>query len=54
MNLTPAADLLATNPLVLLSLLLAVGSMIGAITIGRFALGPAAVLFLALALSAYD
>ena len=54
MNLTPVADLLAANPLVLLSVLLAVGSMIGAITVGRFALGPAAVLFLALALSAYD
>ena len=52
--LTSAADLLAANPLVLLSLLLAVGSMIGAITLGRFSLGPAAVLFLALALSAAD
>ena len=51
---TRAADLLAGNPLVLLSLLLAVGSIIGAIVIGRFSLGPAAVLFLALALSAYD
>ena len=54
MNLTPVADLLAANPLVLLSVLLAVGSMFGAITFGRFSLGPAAVLFLALALSAYD
>jgi putative transport protein len=51
---TSVADLLADNPLVLLSILLAVGSMIGAITVGRFSLGPAAVLFLALALSAYD
>ena len=51
---TRAADLLAGNPLVLLSLLLAVGSIFGAIVIGRFSLGPAAVLFLALALSAYD
>ncbi len=49
-----AADLVAANPLLLLSLLLAVGSMIGAIVIGRFSFGPAAVLFLALALSAYD
>ncbi|MCA0330696.1 MAG: hypothetical protein LCI03_12445 [Actinobacteria bacterium] len=48
------ADLLADNPLVLLCLLLAVGSAIGAITYKRFALGPAAVLFLALALSAWD
>jgi putative transport protein len=50
----PIVDTLADNPLLLLSLLLAFGSMLGAITIGRFALGPAAVLFLALALSAYD
>jgi putative transport protein len=48
------ADLLADNPLVLLSLLLAVGSMLGAVAYRRFSLGPAAVLFLALALSAYD
>ncbi|MGB8652634.1 MAG: AAE family transporter, partial [Mycobacteriales bacterium] len=52
--MTPLADLLAANPLVLLSLLLAVGSMIGAVSVGRVSLGPAAVLFLALALSAYD
>jgi putative transport protein len=51
---TDVADLLAGNPLVLLSLLLAIGSMIGAIEIGRVSLGPAAVLFLALAVSAYD
>ncbi len=48
------ADLLASNPLVLLALLVAAGSAIGAITLKRFALGPAAVLFLALAVSAYD
>ena len=48
------ADLLASNPLVLLCLLLAVGSAIGALSFKRFSLGPAAVLFLALALSAYD
>ena len=48
------ADLLAANPLVLLAILVAVGSAIGAITLKRFALGPAAVLFLALAVSAYD
>jgi putative transport protein len=52
--MTRAADLLAGNPLLLLSLLLAVGSMVGAIAIGRLSLGPAAVLFLALGLSAYD
>ena len=48
------ADLLADNPLVLLCLLLAVGSAVGALSFKRFSLGPAAVLFLALALSAYD
>ena len=48
------ADLLASNPLVLLALLVAAGSAIGAITFKRFALGPAAVLFLALAVSAQN
>jgi len=48
------ADLLAANPLVLLAILVAIGSAIGAVTLKRFALGPAAVLFLALAVSAYD
>ncbi len=48
------ADLLADNPLVLLSLLLAVGSAIGALSYRSFSLGPAAVLFLALAVSAWD
>jgi putative transport protein len=48
------ADLLADNPILLLCVLLAVGSMIGALSFRRFSLGPAAVLFLALALSAYD
>jgi putative transport protein len=51
---TAIADLLAENPLVLLCFLLAVGSAVGALSIKRFSLGPAAVLFLALALSAYD
>ena len=39
------ADLLAANPLVLLAILVAIGSAIGAVTLKRFALGPAAVLF---------
>ena len=38
------ADLLADNPLVLLCLLLAVGSAVGALSFKRFSLGPAAVL----------
>ena len=46
--------ILADNPLLLLALLLAVGSAIGAIRVRRFSLGPAAVLFLALGLSAYN
>jgi putative transport protein len=48
------ADLLAGNPLVLLAILVAIGSAVGTLTVRRFALGPAAVLFLALAMSAYD
>ncbi len=52
--MSAATDLLASNPLVLLALLVAIGSAIGALTVRRFALGPAAVLFLALAVSAYD
>ena len=48
------ADLLADNPILLLSVLLALGSMLGALSWRRFSLGPAAVLFLALAFSAYD
>ena len=52
--MTRLADLLADNPILLLCVLLAVGSMIGALSFRRFSLGPAAVLFLALALSAYD
>jgi len=47
-------DLLADNPLVLLSLLLAIGSALGRLAFRKVALGPAAVLFLALGLSAYD
>ena len=52
--MTAIADLLADNPLILLAFLLAVGSAIGAISYKSFSLGPAAVLFLALAVSAWD
>ncbi|MEY3407696.1 MAG: hypothetical protein RL038_757 [Actinomycetota bacterium] len=48
------ADLAAEEPLLLLALLLAVGGAIGAIKVKGFALGPAAVLFTALAFSAFD
>ena len=47
-------DLLAEQPILLLCVLLAGGSIIGTVSVRRFSLGPAAVLFLALALSAYD
>ncbi len=45
---------LADRPLLLLFILLAVGTAIGRARIGRFSLGPAAVLFAALAFSAVD
>ncbi|HTY73344.1 MAG TPA: TrkA C-terminal domain-containing protein [Actinomycetes bacterium] len=48
------ADLAAKNPLLLLFTLIAVGSAIGALRWRGFSLGPAAVLFVALAFSAYD
>lgn len=48
------ADLAAEQPLLLLVVILAIGGAIGAVRIGSFALGPAAVLFTALAFSAYD
>lgn len=48
------ANILADNPLLLLFVCLAVGSAIGAWRTHGFALGPAAVLFTALALSAWD
>ena len=48
------ADLLADNPLVLLFVCLALGSAVGAVRLRGFTLGPAAVLFAALALSAWD
>lgn len=48
------ADAAALEPLLLLTLLLAVGGAIGSLRIGSFTLGPAAVLFTALAFSAFD
>lgn len=48
------ADVLAHNPLLLLFVCLAVGSAAGAVRTRGFALGPAAVLFTALGLSAWD
>ena len=48
------ADIAAEQPLLLLTVILAIGGAIGAIKIGSFSLGPAAVLFTALAFSAYD
>ena len=48
------ANLAADNPLLLLFSLLALGSAIGLVHWRGFALGPAAVLFVALAFSAYD
>ena len=47
-------DLLADNTLLLLFTSLAIGSLIGAVRVRGFMLGPAAVLFTALALSAWD
>lgn len=48
------ADLAAEESLLLLALLLAVGGAIGSLKIKGFSLGPAAVLFTALAFSAFD
>lgn len=48
------ADLAAEESLLLLALLLAVGGAIGSFKIKGFSLGPAAVLFTALAFSAFD
>jgi putative transport protein len=48
------ADIAAEQPLLLLMVILAIGGAIGAIKIGSFSLGPAAVLFTALAFSAFD
>ncbi|MEY4323441.1 MAG: hypothetical protein RL410_1222 [Actinomycetota bacterium] len=48
------ADAAAKEPLLLLALLLAIGGGLGAIKVRSFSLGPAAVLFTALAFSAFD
>lgn len=47
-------DLLIERPLLLLFVILAVGTAVGAVRFRRFSLGPAAVLFTALAFSAYN
>ncbi len=47
-------DAAAEQPVLLLTVLLAIGGMFGAIKVKGFSLGPAAVLFTALAFSAYD
>lgn len=47
-------DLLVERPVLLLFVILAVGTALGALRVRRFSLGPAAVLFTALAFSAYD
>lgn len=46
--------LLLERPILLLFVILAIGTALGALRFGRFSLGPAAVLFTALAFSAYD
>ena len=48
------ADIAAEQPLLLLTVIMAIGGALGSIRIGSFSLGPAAVLFTALAFSAYD
>lgn len=48
------ADIAAEQPLLLLTVIMAVGGALGSIKIRSFSLGPAAVLFTALAFSAYD
>ena len=48
------ADIAAEQPLLLLTVILAIGGALGAVRIRGFSLGPAAVLFTALAFSAYD
>ena len=52
--LGPVDGLLAERPVLLLFVLLAVGTAFGAVRVRGFSLGPAAVLFTALAFSAYD
>ena len=53
-SMRPMANLLADNPLLVLFICLAIGSAAGSIRVGGLTLGPAAVLFAALALSAWD
>lgn len=48
------ADVAADHKLLLLAVVIAVGSLIGSVSVKGFSLGPAAVLFFALATSAYD
>ncbi len=48
------ADIAAEQPLLLLTVIMAVGGALGSVKIKSFSLGPAAVLFTALAFSAYD
>jgi putative transport protein len=48
------ANVAADNPLVLLFCLVGIGSALGSVRLLGFSLGPAAVLFVALAASAYD
>jgi len=48
------SDAAAEEPLLLLAMLLAVGGALGSLKIRSFSLGPAAVLFTALAFSAFD
>lgn len=48
------ADIAAEQPLLLLTVIMAIGGALGSIKIRSFSLGPAAVLFTALAFSAYD
>jgi len=48
------ADIAAEQPLLLLTVIMAIGGALGSVRIGSFSLGPAAVLFTALAFSAYD
>lgn len=52
--LQAGADIAAEQPLLLLTVILAIGGALGAVRIGSFSLGPAAVLFTALAFSAFD
>jgi putative transport protein len=48
------AEIAAEQPLLLLTVIMAIGGALGSVRIGSFSLGPAAVLFTALAFSAYD